>query len=291
MGRFWRILFLSVLAGLLVASAPVLYFADYFDNPTNMASSPFLVKIERGMSIKDVAVVLKSQGVIRSVFDFALVCRLMDASIPAGEYRIPPRLKPKDLIRAFRPENIAFCRVTIPEGSTLRDIAAIVESSLGILGSEFLSICNDKSFAAHLGVQANGLEGYLYPETYYFEPGTSARKVADRMVNEFRGAVAPDYQSRIAELGLTLHKVVTIASLVEKETAVERERPLIAAVIYNRLRRDMPLQIDATVIYGLEDFDGNLTRDDLKADTQYNTYTRKGLPPGPICSPSKVPTA
>lgn len=288
MRRFWRILFLLVLAVLLVASAPVLYFKSYFDNPTNKASKPFLVEIERGMSVREVAEVLKSQGVIRSVFDFALACRLMDASIQAGEYRIPPRLKPTELIRAFSPEHLALCRVTIPEGSTLKDIAAIVESSLGILGSDFLMICNDKSFTAHLGFQANSLEGYLYPETYYFEPGTSARKVAERMVKEFRDVVGPKYQSRIAELGMTLHKVVTIASLIEKETAVARERPLISAVIYNRLRRNMPLQIDATVIYGLKDFDGNLTRDDLEADTPYNTYTRKGLPPGPICSPSKA---
>ncbi|HUT03150.1 MAG TPA: endolytic transglycosylase MltG [bacterium] len=288
MGRLWRVLFLLVLAVLLVASAPVIYFKNYFDNPTNMASKPFLVRIERGMSVRDVARVLTSQGVIRSVFDFALVCRLMDASIPAGEYRIPPRLKPRELIRAFCPRNIALRRVTIPEGSTLKDIAAIVESSLGILESDFLMICNDESFAAHLGIRANGLEGYLYPETYYFEPGTSAQKVAERMVKEFESVIGQSYQSRIAELGSTLHEIVTIASLVEKETALERERPLIAAVLYNRLRRNMPLQIDASVIHGLRDFDGNLTRDDLKADTPYNTYIRKGLPPGPICSPSKA---
>jgi len=286
--RFWRILFLFVLAVLLAASAPLLYLKSYFDNPTNMANSPFRVKIERGMSVRDVAQVLKSQGVIRSVFDFALACRLMRAKIQAGEYRIPPRLKPTELIRAFCPKNIALRRVTIPEGSTLKEIAGIVERSLGIPAADFLMICNDKSFAAHLGIKANSLEGYLYPETYYFEPGTGARKVVERMVKEFESVMGQKYQSRIDKLGLTLHKVVTIASLVEKETALEQERPLIAAVFYNRLRRNMPLQADASVIYGLKDFDGNLTRGDLKADTPYNTYTRKGLPPGPICSPSKA---
>jgi len=234
--RFWRILFLFVLAVLLAASAPLLYLKSYFDNPTNMANSPFRVKIERGMSVRDVAQVLKSQGVIRSVFDFALACRLMRAKIQAGEYRIPPRLKPTELIRAFCPKNIALRRVTIPEGSTLKEIAGIVERSLGIPAADFLMICNDKSFAAHLGIKANSLEGYLYPETYYFEPGTGARKVVERMVKEFESVMGQKYQSRIDKLGLTLHKVVTIASLVEKETALEQERPLIAAVFYNAIQ-------------------------------------------------------
>jgi len=287
MARIWRVVFLSLLLMLLVASGPVLYFKDYLDNPTNMGTKPFEVRIERGMSVREVAEVLRSQGVIKNPSDFALICRLLDATIQAGEYRILPQLRPRELVQAFEPKNLALRRVTIPEGSTLRDIAGIVESALGINASGFLKICIEDSFAANLGVQADSLEGYLFPETYHFEPGTRASKVVERMVKEFFEVVGPGHKERILELDTTLHKIVTIASMVEKETALDEERPQIAAVIWNRLSRNMPLQIDPTVIYGLKDFDGNLTREHLKTDTRYNTYTRRGLPPGPICSPSK----
>ncbi len=272
---------------LLAVSGPVLYFKDYLDNPTNMATEPFDVRIERGMSVREVAEVLKSQGVIKNPSNFTLICRLMDATIPAGEYNILARLKPKELVRAFEPKNLALRRVTIPEGSTLREIAGIVESSLGIDASSFIKVCNGGSFAAKLGIQADSLEGYLFPETYHFEPGTRASKVIKRMVKEFSEVLGPRQKEQVSELNMTLHEIVTIASMVEKETALDEERPLVAAVIYNRLKRNMPLQIDPTVIYGLKEFDGNLTREHLKTDTEYNTYTRKGLPPGPICSPSK----
>jgi len=287
MAQICRVAFLLLLLVFLVVSGSMLYVKDYLSNPTNMGTEPFHVKIERGMSIKEVAGLLKSQGVIKHPSNFALVCRFLDVAIQAGEYRILPKLKPIELVGAFEPKNLVLRRVTIPEGSTLRDIAGIMERSLGIDVSTSIKICNDDSFAANLGVQANSLEGYLFPETYHFEPGTRASKVIERMVNEFFKVVGPRHRERILELNTTLHKVVTIASMVEKETALDEERPLIAAVIWNRLKRNMPLQIDPTVIYGLREFDGNLTREHLKTDTEYNTYTRKGLPPGPICSPSR----
>lgn len=288
MARIWRILFLSLLLVFLALSGPVLYFKNYLDNPTNNGNEPFRIRIERGMSIADVAEVLKSQGVIKNTSNFALLCRMVGATIPAGEYRIHPRLRPKELILAFNPKNLVLRRLTIPEGSTLRDIAVIVEDSLGIDASAFLKKCADSSFIESLGIQADNLEGYLFPETYHFEPGTNASKVIERMAKELFGVFGVEQRERIPELGTTLHKTVTIASMVEKETAMDEERPSIAAVIWNRLKRNMPLQIDPTVIYGLKEFDGNLTREHLKTDTEYNTYTRRGLPPGPICSPSKA---
>ena len=293
MARTWRVVFLSLLLVLLAVSGPMLYFKDYLDNPTNMGTEPFDVKIERGMSVREVAEVLKSRGVIKTPFDFRLLCRLMDAAIPAGEYEISPMLKPIELVQAFAPKNLALRRVTIPEGARLRDIAVIVESKLGshvssgIDASSFLKICSERSFAAYLGIEAFSLEGYLFPETYRFEPGTSASKVVERMVREFFEVMGPQHRKRILELNTSLHEIVTIASMVEKETALDEERPIISAVIHNRLRRNMPLQIDAAVIYGLKEFDGNLTRAHLETDTEYNTYTRKGMPPGPICSPSE----
>lgn len=287
-GKMWRaILLAGVLGLLLVGGATFLYITSYLDNPCNYSESPFRITISKGMTINEVARLLQSKGVIRNAREFAVFCELSGKSIPAGEYVIPPRLRPGELANAFCPRHLALRRVTIPEGSTLRDVAAILRQRLGIPESETLALCHDASFASQLGVKASSLEGYLFPETYYFGPGASVRKVVATMVREFFQVVMPILNKSGHNRQMTLHQIVTIASLIEKETAVGRERPLIAAVIYNRLRRNMPLQLDPSVIYGLKDFDGNLTRKDLKTDTEYNTYTRRGLPPGPICSPSR----
>jgi UPF0755 protein len=136
-----------------------------------------------------------------------------------------------------------------------------------------------------LGAPASTLEGYLFPDTYRFARGLPAERILRRMLARFEQEFRSVQQQSGRQLGLSRHEVVILASLVEKETAVATERPLIAGVFFNRLRRGIPLQSDPTVIYGLERFDGNLTRAHLQADTPYNTYTRQGLPAGPICNP------
>lgn len=282
-----RVLLVLVLLFLLIVSASLLYFRDYLNSPTNMATEYYEIRIERGMSVSRVSRMLKDIGVLENAMDFVLLCRFKDRTIPAGHYRIPPRLRPVELLEAFNPKNLYFIKLTIPEGSRLLDIAKVVESTLGIRASSFLRVCNDQSFASRLGIEGETLEGYLFPETYHFEPGVEVSRVAERMVKELFKTFDESQRLEAQRQGLTVHEVMTIASLLEKETAIEEERPLISAVIRNRLERRMPLQIDPTVIYGLKEFGGDLTREHLNTDTEYNTYTRKGLPPGPICSPSK----
>jgi UPF0755 protein len=145
-------------------------------------------------------------------------------------------------------------------------------------------------FTRSLGIEAETLEGYLYPETYRFRRETPADEVLRAFVGEFNRRLTEETRAQIAASGMTLHEVVTLASIVEKETAVAAERPLIAAVFRNRLEKRMRLQSDPTVIYGIVrtrgHFDGNLRRRDLKRDTPYNTYTRGGFPPGPIANPT-----
>jgi len=146
----------------------------------------------------------------------------------------------------------------------------------------------DQAFITALGVQGPALEGYLFPDTYHVPRGLSEQSLLTLMVRNFQKRYSADMATRAQQLDLTQHEVVTLASLVEKEAQIDAERPLIAAVFHNRLRRGMRLQCDPTVIYALgERFDGNLRKDDLQIDSPYNTYRYAGLPPGPIANPGQ----
>jgi UPF0755 protein len=138
---------------------------------------------------------------------------------------------------------------------------------------------------AFLGLSNEGIEGYLFPSTYYFTPATPERNIILAMTEQFRKVSLPLLERNNGTHKLTPHELITLASIIEKETGLESERPLISAVFHNRLKRNMPLQSDPTVIYGLKNFQGNLTRKHLQDSSRYNTYRVTGLPPGPICNP------
>ena len=149
---------------------------------------------------------------------------------------------------------------------------------------QFLSLANDPALLEQYGVTGPSLEGYLYPDTYHLARGISASTAIDTMVNRFWEVVSP-LRKRAEDVGMKMEDVIILASIVEKETGLAEERPTIASVFLNRLKRGMRLESDPTVIYGLKDFDGNLTREDLMKATHYNTYIIRGLPPGPIANP------
>jgi UPF0755 protein len=162
----------------------------------------------------------------------------------------------------------------------------------GLMSQEaFMHAALDPELVKALGLKGNTFEGYLFPETYHFPKGVSPREVIDKMVAHFRSVFTPTWIDRAQAIGMTTHEVVTLGSIVEKETATPEERPLIAAVFLNRLKRDMRLESDPTVIYGMKDFDGNLTRKDLEIPTPYNTYQIKGLPQSPIANPGRASIA
>ncbi len=213
-----------------------------------------------------------------------------DRSVKSGEYELDPRASPTEILEKLVAGEVMTHAVVLPEGLRTDEIAARLEQ-LGIVpAADFVRVANDAGRARALGVEADALEGYLYPETYRFRRGASAEEVARTMVEEFHARLGDAERAAIARSERSLHEVVTLASIVEKETSVGAERALIAAVFRNRLARGMRLQSDPTVIYGLVrtrgGFDGNLRRGDLQADTAWNTYTRGGLPPGPIASTS-----
>jgi UPF0755 protein len=173
----------------------------------------------------------------------------------------------------------------IPEGFTVRQVARRL-SDWGLVDYEtFIARARDPRLLQALGIQGGSVEGYLYPETYIFTRSMGEEEIIRYMVRQFRKRQRPEWEKEAEKKGLALEEVITLASIIEKEGGLPEEKPLVSAVFHNRLKRGMKLQSDPTVIYGLEDFDGNLKKSHLRKNMPYNTYVHKGLPPGPICNP------
>ena len=248
-----------------------------------------LVQIPANLPFPAIQEILVDSGVIRPDRRFSLLARLMfvTTSLRAGEYSFPVPVPPyrvlQDLYRGSKLQH----PLTIPEGSNLKQIAAILARGDWTSEPAFLAAANDPDFIRELGLTVPNLEGYLFPETYLFERGNrDPHPIIRAMVEQTEKVLAETGADKgLPQYGLDAHGVLTLASIVEKETALGLERPLIARVFLNRLQCGMRLQTDPTVIYGLSDFDGNLTRKDLRTPTPYNTYLVAGLPPGPIASP------
>jgi len=245
------------------------------------------VQVAAGSGVGTVAEQLHRRGIIRQPWRFKLLARLnrSEARIQAGEYSLSGAQSPSEVLTALVSGRVELHAVTIPEGYTARQIAGILEQADLVAADAFLAVALDAGNARRLGVNAESLEGYLFPDTYYFPRPSTAETVARAMVARFRNAFRPEWEDRAKALGFTVHQIVTLASIVEKETGDPDERPLIASVLHNRLKRRMRLEMDPTVIYGIPDFDGNLTREHLRTPTPYNTYVIRGLPPGPIANP------
>jgi len=197
-------------------------------------------------------------------------------------------MSPAEILEKLVKGDVVLYRLTIPEGYTMRQIADLVGES-GVAGRDvFLKALSNRQLIAAQNIDAQSFEGYLFPDTYFFPKDVSAEKIISAMVSRFRTAMTSRRLERAQELGLSVHEVVTLAAMIEKETGAAEERPVISSVFHNRLKRGMRLESDPTVIYGIEDFDGNLTRKHLAEQTPYNTYRIKGLPAGPIANPGEA---
>ena len=194
---------------------------------------------------------------------------------------------PLEIVEVLIRGQVVLHKLTVPEGYNIKQVAQLVGQTGLVQEEAFLRAAQSQELAEILGISAETLEGYLFPETYYFPATTTAQKIISAMVQRFGVVFDQEYQARAKELGFTTHQIVTLASIVEKETGAAHERPLIASVFHNRLKKRMRLESDPTVIYGIKDFDGNITRRHLKTKTPYNTYRRRGLPLGPIASPGQ----
>ena len=246
-----------------------------------------IVLIPEGSTFQQVAALLKNEQLIRSRSAFLLLgkTRDIDRKIRPGEYELDAGMSPQDILTKLLAGRVVLHPVTIPEGYSLTQIAEVLAAQQVTDTKEFTKLVRDRTFISTLGIEADSLEGYLFPETYSFAKGTKAREVIKAMVDGLHRVWGTELQEQAARMKMSLHQVLTLASVIEKETGAKHERELIAAVFHNRLRKKIPLQSDPTVIYGLPAFDGNIHKRDLSVMSPYNTYRVQGLPPGPIASP------
>ncbi len=255
-----------------------------------LAQGPRTVEIPAATGVLGIARHLAAEGAIRSPATFvglALV-RGTARSLKAGEYELPQGAPLLAVLKLMETGRVKPHLLVLPEGFTIRELARQLEAEGIAPAAEVIRVATDPMMAWSLGIESSSLEGYLFPDTYQVTKGTRVEEILGRMVQRFRERVGtPDVLARARQRGLSLHQLLTLASIVEKETALAAERPIIARVFLNRLARDMPLQADPTVAYAMAKEGSAPTRDDLQADHAYNTYRNRGLPPGPIGSPGR----
>jgi len=247
-----------------------------------------VVVIPDGWAFQQVAALLEREQLIRHRLAFVLLAKTLEAErrIQPGEYELHAAMAPKEIMSKLLAGRVVLHSVTIPEGYTINQIADVLAEQRITDRAEFIRLGADRSFMMTLGISADSLEGYLYPDTYRFARLTPAKDVIKAMVDQLGQVMTAEWQTRAQELHLTVHQVLTLASVIEKETGAQEERAHISSVFHNRLKKKIPLQSDPTVIYGLSNiFDGNLHKKDLSHPSPYNTYRWAGLPPGPIASP------
>jgi UPF0755 protein len=255
-------------------------------------SAERIVEIPRGAATPAIGERLIAAGVIRDRLTFRIAVWLSgDARrLQAGEYRFDRAMSPVDVLAKIASGDVVLFTITFREGLTIPEMAEVFASSGFGSAADFVKAAGDGSLVAALDPSARDLEGYLFPDTYAFPRGTDAPRVVRQMTDRFTQVLTPGMRDAAGARGLSVRDLVTLASLVEKETARAEERPIVAGVYANRLRIGMPLQCDPTVIYALQRegrYDGNLRRADLMFDSPYNTYRYPGLPPGPIAAPGQ----
>lgn len=274
---------LAILAGMTMA----LEIKEYASNPLPGGSGERIVTIPAGRGFDPVLRVLQDSGFSLSPFKFRLMAMALgyDKKIKAGEYELKLNMTPLEILENLVSGRERLHRVTIPEGYTAIQIAELLEKNGWPVKDEFMDLCKDARFIASLGIQAQTLEGYLFPDTYHFPRKITAEKIIVYMTGKFKTVFVPEWIERARSMGFSVHQTLILASIIEKETGASAERPLIASVFHNRLKKNMRLESDPTVIYGIENFDGNITRKHLQTPTPYNTYKMEGLPRGPIANP------
>ena len=284
---------LLLLLALSAVGAGIVAYRAY-----SMAREPFrgyhedevFFTVEQGKTGIRIGESLEERGIIRDrrLFRLALRFRADGKTVQAGEYRFEAPLSTFDVLEKLVSGDTFTFAVTLPEGLTLLETAELLAGRDLAEESAIRSAFEEGILVADLDPEAFNLEGYLYPTTYRFARKVASDELARTLVGQFKRVFDEERRAEASKLGLTPRQVVTLASVIEKETGLPEERPLIASVFWNRLRIGMPLQSDPTIIYALElagRFDGNLRRTDLELDSPYNTYRFPGLPPGPIASP------
>ncbi len=285
-----RIKWYSITFLLICSLVFAVQFMHFLIIPANHAGVLTTINIPQGVSFSKISNILTGKRIINDKTNFKLLAYLMGAThnVKYGEYLFSSSMRPTTIMEKLLDGEVVLHEVTIPEGYTDKQIAQTLNEK-GLLNNvrSFLQLTHDKVFIAALDITSPSLEGFLYPDTYKLSKGLSPEEIIKKMVGQFKTVYTPELQQRAAAIGMNMLQVVTLASMIEKETSVPSERFLISAVFHNRLKLRMRLQSDPTVIYAMHITDDVITKKDLRTKDPYNTYTHYGLPPGPICNPGK----
>ncbi len=270
-----------------VVGAIALATVGYFVMEGSSTGAAKDILIPRGSTIGRISEKLAKEGVIKRPGMFRLLLRATNGEhrVRAGEFRFRESMRPIDALYALYEGEPIVHPVTVPEGWNVRQISEIIEKAGLGDGKKFAELGLSKEMAAKYKIDSVSLEGFLFPDTYSFSKIDGEDKILDAMVRRFQAKFTEEYRKKAEAMGFTTVELVTLASIIEKETGVPTERRIISAVFHNRLKKKMRLQSDPTTIYGVKDFNGNLTRAHLLETTPYNTYKIKALPIGPIANP------
>ncbi|MEA3422169.1 MAG: endolytic transglycosylase MltG [Acidobacteriota bacterium] len=281
---------------LLLSIIFILFFSSWFyfevNSPPKDNAKKIFFYVEKGKSARSIAHNLREERIIKKEWTFLLAYELFfhKKSLKAGEYSFSLPVSVKDVLHTLTDGKMALHSFTVPEGLTRKEIADLLESLFLFNGEDFLKASVSTESIFSFDKKAANLEGYLYPETYYFPRNITATEIVSTLTEQFNRVFSEEWKVRASEIGMTVREIVILASLIEKETSLPEEKSSISAVFHNRLKIGMKLDCDPTIIYVLKQenkFKGRLRKKDLKLDNPYNTYLFSGLPPSPIANPGK----
>ncbi|MGD9561029.1 MAG: endolytic transglycosylase MltG [Pyrinomonadaceae bacterium] len=292
MKLFKILLSVIVVIGLIFAAAAYWLFSS-LSTPVQHGKANQTIVIEKGSTPTQIVANLAQEGILSGDAAVLLYLRIFGGGekMQAGEYQFKSPISPLEVLEELKTGETRSAKMTIPEGFTRFDIAqrisALFPQNPPVDEKQVLALMDDTSLIRDISPTAENLEGYMYPSTYNIPTKATPREIIEITVEQFRKFWRPEWTEKARSMGRTPHEIVTIASLIETETGVERERPIVAGIINNRLSRNIPLGIDQTNVYiakTLGKWDGTIHKSDLEVDSPYNTRTKTGLPPGPISS-------
>jgi len=280
---------LLLVAGLLLL-APVLRFAFFLTTSAGDGRNVQMLDIGHGSSPGKMAADLETKKIISSARLFTLYTRFSgaDARLKAGLYQFNDGMKPSEIVHKMVAGDVYLRLFALPEGYSTYQAAELLQSRRFFSKESFLKQCVNRKLLAELGIPGKSVEGYLYPGAYNIPPNMDEAELIRQMVRKFNEVYADKFDDRAKKLAMNRHKVLTLASMIEKEAVDPSERPIISAVFYNRLKKGMRLQSDPTAVYGVRAFAGKVSKQDIMRHSDYNTYLINGIPPGPIGNPSSA---
>ncbi|HIJ59890.1 MAG TPA: endolytic transglycosylase MltG [Nitrospirae bacterium] len=274
--------------GIVSFSLFIAYFSIQLFVPSYKGKEAIEIEIPEGATFREAMEILKANNLIRDKNIFLLIGRIsgVDKRIRAGFYRFWGNITPYQVYKHFKEGRIVEFEIVVNEGDSLWEIREKMTAKKLISTTDFDSLVYDKNLLFSFNIDAPSLEGYLYPDTYKFPKGMKAKAIFKIMVDRLRKEYTEEILKKMEEIGWTENQILTLASIIEREAVINKEKPIISAVYHNRLKLGMPLQADPTTIYGIKTYRDKIYRKDYQNKSPYNTYVIKGLPPGPISSPS-----